>query len=163
MYDSATDPIRVSAARLRALLTAATLALVVILISERLGYAGAYAPGGLDAAQLPKQFLLSLPALMNLAALWCLRGAVAAAADGEPFGRVVVSAFRRVGALLAASAATALLIVPALARLLGPAPERLIEADISTLVLGAIGLAMMFVGKLIARAGAAQRELEAFF
>jgi Protein of unknown function (DUF2975) len=163
MGDSDTDPVRRSAVTLRRLLTATTIVLLTILVLERLGYAGAYRRGGFDAAQLPAQLLLSLPALMNLAALWCLRGAVAAAAGGEPFGRMAAAAFRRVGALLAASAVTALLIVPALARPLGLAPQRLIDADISTLVLGAIGLGMLFVGKLIARAGAAERELEAFF
>ena len=162
MLDSDRDSVRKSAALLRRLLTTATLALLSILVAERLGYIGAYR-GAFEAARLPAQLVLSLPALLNLAALWSLRAAAAAAADGEPFGRMAVSACRRVGALLAASAVTALLIVPALARLLGDAPPRLIDADISTLVLGAIGLAMMFVGKLIARAGAAQRELEAFF
>ena len=163
MADIDADPVRKSAARLRALLTGATLALLAILVAERLGYAGAYRPGGVDLAELPAQFVLSLPALMNLAALWSLRGAAAAAAGGQPFGRLAASAFRRVGALLAAGAATALLIVPALARLTGQSSERLIDADISTLVLGAIGLGMLFVGKLVARAGAAERELEAFF
>ena len=162
MTDPDSDSVRKSAALLRRLLTAATFTLLFILVAERLGYAGAYR-GAFDAARLPEQLVLSLPALLNVAALWSLRGAVAAAAAGEPFGRMAASAFHRVGALLAASAVTALLVVPALARLLGPAPPRLIDADISTLVLGAIGLAMMFVGKLIARAGAAQRELEAFF
>lgn len=157
------DSVRVSAVRLRMLLTGAAVGLLLILVAERLGYAGAYRRGGVDAAQLPAQLLLSLPALMNLAALWCLRTAAAAAAAGQPFGRVAVTAFRRVGALLAASAATALLVVPLLARAIGQTPTRLIDADISTLVLGVIGLGMIFVGQLIARAAHAERELEAFF
>lgn len=162
---SASDvrPMQISAARLRTSLTAATLILLAILVAERLGYAGAFRREGLDTGRLPAQLALSLPALLNLAALWCLRGAVGAAAEGEPFGRMVVIAFRRVGALLAASALTALLIVPQLARLFGSPLMRLIDADISTLVLGMIGLGMMFVGKLIARAGATERELKAFF
>ena len=163
MADVDTDPVRRFAAQLRRLLTLVTLGLLAVLIAERLGYAGAYRAGGVDPAQLLPQLLLSLPALLNLAALWTLRAAASSAAEGEPFGRVAVAAFRRVGALLAVSAATALLVVPLLARLVGQEPQRLIDADISTLVLGAIGLAMIFVGKLIARAGSAERELEAFF
>ena len=163
MPHSEADPVRKSAARLRTLLTAATLVLLAILVAERLGYAGAYRPGGLDAAQLRTQLVLSLPALMNLGALWSLRGAAGSAAEGQPFGRLVVLAFRRVGALLAASAVTALLVIPAVARFAGHRAERMIDADISTLVLGTIGLGMLFVGKLVARAGAAERELEGFF
>ena len=157
------DPIRRSAARLRLLLTIASLALLLILVLERLGYAGAYRRGGLDLLQLPAQLVLSLPALMDLGALWCLRGAAASAADGHPFGRVTSTAFRRVGALLTASALTGLFLVPVLAPLFDGQPERLIDADISTVVLGVIGIGMIFVGSLIDRAGAAERELEAFF
>jgi hypothetical protein len=134
-----------------------------VLIAERLGYAGAYRPGQFNLREFAVQLALSLPAFMNLAALWFLRSAVASAAAGEPFGRLVVSAFRRVGALLAASALTALLIAPLLARLAGEQMPRLIDADISTLVLGTLGLGLLFVGTLIDRAGAAQRELEEFF
>lgn len=153
---------RRSATRLRRFLTFATCFLAIVLIAERLGYSGAYGPG-LDPRKLAAQLALSLPAIINLAALWFLRTAVAAAANGEPFGRVVVSAFRRVGALLAAGAFTAILVVPILARLIGEPVERLIDADISTLVLGTLGLGLLFVGTLIDRAGTTQRELEEFF
>ena len=158
------DRFRRSARRLRSVLTGATLFLAIVLVGERLGYAGAYGRGGLQAGELAEQLLFSLPTLMSLAALWYLRGAAAGAAAGAPFGRVVVRAFRRVGAWLAAGAVTAILVVPLAARLLlgEPAPRQ-IDADISALVLGAIGFGMLFVGLLIERAAAAQRELEEFF
>src|SRR5215218_9377133 len=95
---------RRSATRLRRLLTLATWCLAFIIVAERLGYAGAYRPGQFDPRELAVQLALSLPAFMNLAALWFLRSAVASAAKGELFGKVVVLAFRRVGALLAAGA-----------------------------------------------------------
>ena len=65
--------------------------------------------------------------------------------------------------MLTASALTGLFMVPVLAPLFDGQPERLIDADISTVVLGVIGIGMIFVGSLIDRAGAAERELEAFF
>jgi hypothetical protein len=154
---------RRSAARLRRVLTVAACFVVVVLVAERLGYAGAYGPGPVDGRQLAVQAVLSLPAAMNLAGLWFLRVAVSAAADGEPFGRLMATAFRRVGALLAASSFTALFVVPSLARLMGEPVLRLIDADISTLVLSLIGCGMLFVGILVDRAAAAQRELEEFF
>jgi hypothetical protein len=161
--DLATASFRNSAARLRRILTFSTVFLALVLVAERLGYAGAYSAAGMDAHNLLVQLTLSLPAILNLAALWSLRTAVAATARGEVFGSVVVTAFRRVGSLLAASSFAVMLVMPLLARLMGQTVQRLIDADISTLVLGTLGLGLLFVGSLIDRAGAAQRELEEFF
>jgi len=161
--DPAIAYFRDSAARLRRILTFATAFLALILLAERLGYAGTYSTAGMDAHTLLVQLTLSIPAILNLAALWSLRTAVAATARGEVFGMVVVAAFRRVGALLAASSFAVMLVMPLLARLMGQTVQRLIDADISTLVLGTLGLGLLFVGSLIDRAAAAQRELEEFF
>lgn len=157
------DPFRRSAMRLRMLVSAATLSLALVLIAERLGYAGAYRGQGVRDADIAVQLVLSLPSILNLAALWSLRVAVSGGVEGRPFASAVAAAFRRMGALLAASSAAAILLVPLLARELGARFPRLIDADISTLVLGTIGFAMLFVGLLIDRAAAAERELQEFF
>jgi hypothetical protein len=156
------DRLRKRAVRLRKGLTAACWFLLALLVSERLAYAGAWR-GAFDAGEGARQAVLAIPSLIYLAALWQLRQVAAAAAGGDLFGRAVVRGLKRVGALLAAGAAVTILVMPLLTRMLGGTVERLIDADIATLILGALGLGLLFLGSLVERAGLAQRELEEFF
>lgn len=153
------------AARLRALLTALFAGVAVLLVTERLGYAGLYrgASGAEVAGALPRQLLYAAPAILLLGALWQLRQAVASVAEGALFGGVLVGALKRVGALLIAGGLTTMLAMPAAHRLLGDPYPRLIEFDVATLILAAIGAALIFLARLFERAGAAQRELDEFF
>jgi hypothetical protein len=158
-----TSLLQKSARRLRAALTAAFWIVAALLLLERLGYAGVYRGGGIDLGRVGLQLLLSLPAILYLAALWKLRSAVAEAARGAHFGRVAIAASKAAGALLIAGSLASLFVVPMLARLAGEPVERLINADVATLILAAIGMGQMFVAALMERAADAERELESFF
>lgn len=157
------DPLRRQASLLAFALTVTTVSLLSILVLERLAYAGAFRSSSVTARVVAAQLALSAPSLINLAAVWQLRRAVNEIARGELFGLTVVRAFKRVGLLLAVGAACSILLMPAFARALGYATQRLIDADLSTLILGALGLALMFVGGLVERAASTKRELEEFF
>jgi hypothetical protein len=156
-----------AAARLRRLLTLFVLFLFLVLIAERAGYAGAYraadrGPAGLLGG-IAVQAILAAPAILYLAGLWQLRRAAAAVAAGGPFHRSVVRAIRRVGAWLVAGAAVSLAAMPLLHRLLGQPYPRLIDFDIATLILGGIGFGLVFLARLVDRAGAVQAELDEIF
>jgi hypothetical protein len=165
MPDASSRTLTASATRLRRLLTAFVAATAVLLVLERLGYAGAYRGGSLSgvAARAGEQFVYALPGFLYLLALWQLRQAVAAVAEGALFGPAVVAAVKRVGALIIAGAAASILLMPALHRLFGDAYPRLIDYDVATLILAAIGAALTFIARLIERAAAVQSELDQIF
>lgn len=158
-------PIEQSAARLCSLLTLLFAGVALLLLVERLGYAGLYR--GAAAAEVGraalKQLLYAAPAILFLAALWQLRQAVASVARGALFGGILVETLKRVGALLIAGALATMLLMPALHRLLGDAYPRLIEFDVATLIVAAIGAGIIFLARLFESAGAVQRELDEFF
>ena len=155
--------LRRRAARMRLALLAAAAALLLILLLERLSYAGAFSGAEVAPAVIAAQLTLSAPSLINLLALWQLGDAAGRVARGDLFGALIVRAFRRVGTLLALSSAVSILLMPILASNMGYPIERLIDADVSTLILGALGIALTFIGSLVERAGQAHRELEEFF
>jgi hypothetical protein len=149
------------ARRLARFLTAIFWGVAALLLLERLGYTGLYR-GTADPAQIALQLLLSLPAALNLASLWMLRRAVASMAGGDFFGPNAISALKAAGILLIAGSVAALLL-PLLSRALGQADLRLINADVATLILAAIGVGQLFIGAVMERAAAAERELREFF
>jgi hypothetical protein len=55
------------------------------------------------------------------------------------------------------------LAMPPLHRLLGQAYARLIDFDVATLVIGGIGLGLVFLARLIDRARLVEAELEEIF
>lgn len=144
-------------------LTAILLVAGVILLVERLGYAGAWSAPGLDPGTVPAQLLLSLSSLLYLGALWRLRGAAAQVERGNAFGREAVAAMRSVGLLLVAGALTSLIVPLLLSRLGDQPPLRLIDADIASLAIAAVGIGQFLIGGLLGRAAAAERELADFF
>lgn len=158
------QPTRIArdARRLSQGLTLLFIVVAVTVLAERLGYAGAYATAPRPAA-IAHQLLLALPTLIYLAALWQLRRGVAAVARGELFGRTVARTLRHVGWLLVAGAALTILAMPTLHRWLGESYPRLIDFDIATLVLGAIGVALAFFARLLEQAGLVQQELDEMF
>lgn len=154
------ERLQARARTLRSVFTAGIVVISALLLLERLGYAGAYRAPGLQPREAANQLLLSVPAIIYILALWQLRQAAAEVARGDMFGRVVVTALRRVGALLALGAAATLFVSPLLARLAGEPMTRLINADVATLVIAAIGLGLTFFASLLERAAG---ELEEFF
>ena len=157
------ERLRGRAARLRLALLFAAACLFLILVLERLAYAGAFTPDGTSVGTAAAQLALSAPSIINLLALWQLADAAGRVARGDLFGALIVRAFRRVGALLAISSVVSILLMPALTLLMGYPVRRLIDADVSTLILGTLGIALLFIGSLVERAGQAHRELEEFF
>jgi hypothetical protein len=158
-HDSAA--LTASATRLRGILTALVAFLVAALVAERLGYAGLYR-GIATPAGLARQMLFASPAAAYLIALWQLRHVAAAVAEGAAFGSAAVRGLRRVGLSLIAGAILAL-AMPALHRLLGQDYVRLIDFDVATLVIAGIGLGLVFLARLLDRAGAVQAELDEIF
>jgi len=156
-----------AAARLRAALTVLIVFLGFALAAERLGYAGLYRGPAVSLAGLAPaiagQLVLAAPAALYLAALWQLRQVAAAVAQGAVFGVAVVQALRRVGVCLIGGATLSLIAMPILHRVLGQAYPRLIDFDVATLVIGGIGIGLVFLARLIDRAGAVQSELDDIF
>lgn len=154
-----------AAARLRVILSGLVLFLALALLAERLGYAGAYRgtqPYRDLLAALPRQCVFAAPAAAYLAALWQLRQVTAMVARGAAFGVAIVRALRRVGLWLIGGAALSL-AMPLLHRLLGEVYQRLIDFDVATLTIGGIGLGLVFLARLVDRAGAVQSELDEIF
>lgn len=147
-----------SARRLRAVLTIVFAVAAVALLAERAGYAGLYR-GELTATASVRQLGLALPSLLDLAALWQLRMLMAHVAGGRPFAVAAAQALQRAGLLLIAGSSAGLLI----ACLAGGSAGRLIEADVSTLIIAAIGLALLLVARLFDQARAIKEELDEIF
>lgn len=161
------DALRAFAARLRRFLSALVLFLAFVIVAERAAYAGLFGSGAATshdrAYAVGLQALLSAPSFLYLAALWQLREAAAAAAQGAPFGPLAVRSIGRVGFCLIAGAALALFALPALFSLLAEPRIRLIDHDVATLIIAAIGVGLSFLGRLLARAAEAEAELEQIF
>jgi hypothetical protein len=149
------------AVRIRRLMSAGVAFLAVTLAAERLGYAGAYRHAT-SPVSIVLQLVFASPAILYLAALWQLRVAAAAVAAGMPFGLAVVHALDRTGACLIGGAALSLAMPLAHAVVRDNYP-RLIELDVATLILAAIGVGLVFLARIVARAAAVQTELDAIF
>ena len=160
--DGARDDLSAAARRTELLLTAMVAVVGLLLVSERAGYAGLYEGGG-SATALALQLLFALPAILYLTGLWQLRVAARQVARGETFGAAVARALRRVGALLLAGAFATLVVMPFVYRLAGAPHPRLIDFDVTTLIVAAIGAALGFFARLIDRAAALRRELDEIF
>lgn len=135
----------------------------LLLLLERLAYAGAFAGGGLSPGAVGRQLVFATPAILYLAALWQLKQAVAPVARGALFAASANAALRRAGFLLVGGALVTIFLMPALHRLLGQAYPRLIDFDVATIILAAIGAALALVARLLERAGAVERELDEIF
>jgi hypothetical protein len=151
-----------SSQRARTLLTAIFIMGGFALVAERAGYAGAYR-GTATAQSIGIQLLLAAPTLAYLGALWQFRALANRVARGEGFAVPAALALRRAGLLLGGGAFLSLLAVGPLHRAAGVPYARLIDLDVSTLIIGAIGLALFLVARLIDRARAVQSELDEIF
>lgn len=156
-----------SAARMRRWLTLMLGVAALLLLTERLGYAGAYraVPPAFPAlaSAFARQIVFATPAILYLVALWQLRRAAASAARGAPFAPLAAAAVLRVGWLLIGGALTAILLMPPAHRLLGEHYPRLIDYDLANIILAALGLGLIFIARLIRRAATVQGELDQMF
>lgn len=163
MDSNATEPDRLirKAARLRSLLTALVVSLALILLFERLAYAGAY-DGSINLSRALQQLVLSLPSALYLLALWHFRVAMKAIGQGQAFSAALATMLHRASLLLIGGALITMSL-PLVYAAFRQAYPRLIEFDVATLIVAGIGVAMLAVGHLLDRARELQAELDSFF
>jgi len=153
--------IRDRSARSRRFLTLLAVVLAGLFVLERFGLVATQLAGGADAwRRLAVQAVAVSPEVFWLAALWWVRQALAAFARGDIFAPTVARMLERVGATLAAGALAATFVVPPLQRALGADPGYWIAFDVAGVVLGALGLALAVIARVLRRAAAVQAELD---
>jgi hypothetical protein len=164
---TADGALRADAARLAAIIGVAAVVLWALLILERFGApAMSIAQHGFDAAtprDLARRLIDIAPDVAYLVALQSIRGALARFAQGEFFAPTVVRMLARVGVLLATGALMTTFVVPLIERALGASPGYWIALDVSGLVLGALGLALFVIARVLRRAAAIESELAEIF
>lgn len=152
----------IEAQRIRAVLTAILIVGVLALVAERAGYAGVYG-GSANLRSIGFQLLLAIPATAYLGALWQFRTLAQRVARGEGFTAAAARALRRAGALLAGGALLSLFALAPVHRVAGVPYPRLIDLDVSTMIIGAVGLALFLIAGLLDHARAVQNELDEIF
>lgn len=161
------------AARLRGWCTALILLLLAVIVLEIAARAGAFTIHTVAGAgefgeavgfhRLGLNLLFAVPALLQLAALWSVRQSLSGVASGALFTPTLSRLLRQVGLLLLLAAATTLVLAPWLHGLAAEEFPRRVEFDVANLVLGALGLTLMFLARLFERAMDLQRELDDIF
>lgn len=147
--------LQASARRLKHWCTGLVVLLLAVLVLEMATRA--------NERRIGLDLLSAIPAVLDLAALWTVRQTLAAVARGALFTPALSRLLRQVGFLLLLAAAATVLLAPLLHRLAAAEHPRLIEYDVANLVLGAIGIALMFLARLFERAVDLQRELDEIF
>lgn len=157
--------IALRARRLKRWLTILIVAVALMLPLEALGSARASGSVGFAdmASVFARQLLVAVPAVVYLVALWSIRRALASISIGAPFAPAVAQALGRVGWLLLLGSLLAIFVMPNIYRLLDGGYPRLIEFDITNIVIGGLGISLTLFSKLFESAGAMQRELEDIF
>jgi hypothetical protein len=159
--------IRARSAYLRRLVTGLAAVLWLLLLFERFGAAGLHAfEHGADAASLRAlavQFVAAIPDVFYLLALDGVRRALAEFARGQLYAPTITRMLDRVGVLLASGAFIGVFVVPALQRALGSGPGYWIAFDVSGLVLGALGLSLTVIARVVGHAAALKAELDEIF
>jgi hypothetical protein len=156
------EALRSGARRLRWWTTLLILFVAAVMVLEIAARAGAF--GAADPPyRLGLDLLFAIPILIYLGALWRVRRAFSAIAEGALFTPEVATAMRHVGLLLTAGAGAAFVINPYLHRLAADDYPRLVEFDVATLVIGAVGIALTFIARLFDQAVRLQREMDEIF
>lgn len=159
--------IRTRSARLRRLLTGLSVGLWGLLILERFSAAGIdLFSHGMDTEavkRLTYEFVIALPQIFYLLSLWWIRQALASFAQGELYGPTIIRMLNRVGIMLAAGTLTNVFLVPVLSRGLGYSPGYWVAFDVAGLVLGAVGLALTVIARVLQGAAQTQAELDEIF
>lgn len=159
--------LRDRSARLARVLTVLLAVLAALLLSERFGAVGLSlleeGVGGETIRRFGVQLVAAIPEACYLMALWWVRTALVEFARGAFHTPVIARALQRVGVMLTAGAAIALLAVPSLQRALGFDPGYVIAYDIGSAVLCAVGLSLAMLAHVLERAAAVQAELDEIF
>jgi Protein of unknown function (DUF2975) len=162
-----TAQIRQRSARLRGLMTFLLIALSATLVLERFSRVTIelFAEGfsGEPLRRLAFQIVAACPEVFYLLALWWVRQALAAFADGRLYTPTITRMLNRVGIMLAAGSFISTFLLPSAARALGFGPGYLIAYDVSGLVLGAVGLSLTVIAHVLQHAGHLQAELDEIF
>lgn len=165
-----TDPqiafIRARSASLLRFVSGLAAVLWVLLLFERFGAAGLRVVARGDAAAwqaLAVQGVAAIPEVFYLLALDGVRRALAELARGQLYASTMTRMLDRVGVLLAAGAFIGVFVVPGLQRALGAGPGYWIAFDVSGLVLGALGLLLTVIARVLGRAAVLEAELDEIF
>lgn len=138
--------------------------LALLLVLERFGWLLVVPEGApMPWSRLALAITTACPEVLYLAALWWLRRALIELAAGHLFAALVTKALQRIGLLMLCASAISVLLLPSLAAWLGHPPGYLIAYDVSQVVIGALGLSLSIVGKLLQQAAAIQSELDGIF
>lgn len=161
------------ARRLRGWCTALCLFLLAVILLEIATRSAGFAydaptgSGGVGDAvryhELGLELVSTVPVLLQLAALWCVRQSLSDVARGALFTPTLGRMLRQVGGLLFMAALCTLVIVPWLNGLAADRFPRLLEFDVANLVIGGLGLVLMFLAGLFDRAVQMQRDLDEIF
>ncbi|ABF40441.1 hypothetical protein Acid345_1439 [Candidatus Koribacter versatilis Ellin345] len=103
------------------------------------------------------------PEVLFLLSLWGVRAALQRLAQGDLYGAVMVRMLKRVGAMVAAGSFLKVFVEPAAHRWLGYAPGYWIAYDVSGVVLGVVGLALIIVARVLENAAELKAELDGIF
>ncbi|WP_158884148.1 DUF2975 domain-containing protein [Rhodanobacter sp. L36] len=167
VIELATVTIQHRSAGLRRFVTSLCILLIVLLLLERFGFALEQlvhnGPGRQSFGRLAVQMIHALPEASYLLALWWIRQALNAIAQGELYGPTIQHMLDRVGLMLAVGAFVSVFLVPGLCRVLGYDPGYWIAYDVSALVLGAIGLSLKVIADVLRHAAGVQAELDGIF
>jgi hypothetical protein len=159
--------IRRTSARLRRVLTGLLVSLAVLLVGERFGsLVVLFLDQGLSGEPLRRLGLACVaacPEVLFLLALWWIRQALAAFADGQFYTPTITRMLERVGTTLATGALINVFVIPSASRALGFSPGYLIAYDVSGLVLGAVGLSLKVIAHVLRRASEMEAELDGIF
>lgn len=154
-------------ARLRRIVTFLLASLAVLLVLERFCAIGLqlYRRGftGAGPRRLSLECATAFPEVLYLLALWWIRQALAAFAQGKLYSPTIIRMLDRVGITLAAGAVITVFLLPCIAAALGFGRGYMIAYDVSSLVLGTIGLSLKVIAHVLQKAAQTQAELDEIF
>lgn len=159
--------IRQTSAKLRRFVSCLLASLAVLLVLERFGAVSMQlfkqGLGGDGPRRLAFQCVAASPEVLYLVALWWIRQALAAFAEGKFYTPTITRMINRVGTMLATAAFISVFLIPSASRALGFGPGYVIAYDVSGLVLGAVGLSLKVIAHVLRRASELQAELDEIF
>jgi uncharacterized membrane protein YwaF len=104
------------------------------------------------------------PFIFYLVAIWMMRSAFRALAEGAVFNDVVPSLLGSTGYALSAGAVMTILPVPlALHFIFGPGASSMANFDAAAIMLGIVGMMLVLLSRLLAQAADLRAELDEFF
>ncbi len=152
---------------LRRLVSVLLASLSVLLVLERFGAVGMELFLQGFAGEVPRRLafegIAACPEVLYLLALWWIRQALAAFAEGKLYTPTITRMLDRVGTMLATGAFISVFLVPSASRAVGFGPGYLIAYDVSGLVLGAVGLSLKVIAHVLRRGSEMQAELDEIF